>query len=64
LVDAGVGPVIAEELTDQYRAAIQAGLESLEKHGPISMEEVLADFGLTMADFEKTATVPYATCEG
>ncbi len=56
--------MIAEELTDQYRAAIQAGLESLEKHGPISMEEVLADFGLTMADFEKTATVPYATCEG
>lgn len=42
-----------EELTAEDRAAIQAGLDSLDKHGPVPMEDVLADFGLTMADFEK-----------
>jgi hypothetical protein len=44
-----------EELTAADRAAIQAGLDSLEKHGTVSMEEVLSDFGLTMADFERVA---------
>jgi hypothetical protein len=42
-----------EELTAEDRAAIQIGLDSLEKHGPIPMEDVLANFGLTMAEFEK-----------
>lgn len=47
-----------EELTEDERAAIQAGLDSLAKHGPIPMEDILADFGLTTAGFEKmTATV-------
>ena len=41
-----------EELTEEDRAAIQAGLDSLDKHGPVPMEDVLADLGLTMADFE------------
>jgi hypothetical protein len=45
-----------EELTEQDHAAIQAGLDSLDKAGGVPMEEVLADFGLTMADFEKMAT--------
>jgi len=47
-----------EELTEADRRAIQVGLDSLEKHGTVSMEEVLADFGLTMADFEKMAHEP------
>lgn len=47
-----------EELTEEDRAAIQAGLASLDKHGGVSMEEVLSDFGLTMADFEKMAAEP------
>ena len=42
-----------EELTEEDRARIQVGLDSLENHGAIPMEDVLADFGLTMADFEK-----------
>ena len=42
-----------EELTEEDRAAIQAGIDSLDKNGGIPMEDVLADFGLTMADFEK-----------
>jgi hypothetical protein len=47
-----------EELTAEDRAAIQAGLDSLEKHGSIPMEDVLADFGLTMTEFEKMAATP------
>jgi|GEM_PF-5084906 len=47
-----------EELTEEDRRAIQIGLDSLEKHGTVSMEAVLADFGLTMADFEKLALKP------
>lgn len=47
-----------EELTEEDRAAIQAGLASLDKHGGVSMEEVLSDFGLTMADLEKMAAEP------
>ncbi len=47
-----------EEEAEADRRAIQVGLDSLEKHGTVSMEEVLADFGLTMADFEKMAHEP------
>lgn len=47
-----------EEVTEADRRAIQVGLDSLEKHGTVSMEEVLADFGLSMADFEKMAHEP------
>jgi hypothetical protein len=46
------------ELTEEDRAAIQAGLDSLDKNGGIPMEEILADFGLSVADFEKMAAVP------
>ena len=53
-----------EELTAEDRAAIQAGLDSLEKHGPVPMEDVLSDFGLTMADFEKMAATPDAKHSG
>ena len=44
-----------EELTEEDRAAIQLGLDSLEKHGSVPMEDVLADLGLTMAEFETLA---------
>ena len=47
-----------KQLTEADRRAIPVGLDSLETHGPVSMEEVLADFGLNMADFEKTAHEP------
>lgn len=42
-----------EELTEEERADIKAGIDSLDQGGRDSMEEVLTDFGLTMADFEK-----------
>jgi hypothetical protein len=47
-----------DELTDEDRAAIQAGLASLEKSGGIPMDDVLADLGLTMAEFEKMTAAP------
>lgn len=47
-----------EELTEQDRAAIQAGLTSLDQNRGVPMEDVLADFGLTMADFEAMAAEP------
>jgi hypothetical protein len=47
-----------EELTEEDRAAIQAGLDSLDKRGGIPHEEILAEFGLTMADWEKMADEP------
>jgi hypothetical protein len=46
------------ELTEEDRAAIRVGIASLDKNGGVSMETVLADFGLTLADFEKMASVP------
>lgn len=42
-----------EELTEEERADIKAGIDSLDQDRRYSMEEVLTDFGLTMADFEK-----------
>jgi hypothetical protein len=47
-----------EELTAQDRAAIQAGLDSLDRNGGVPMDDVLADFGLTRSDFEKMANAP------
>jgi hypothetical protein len=47
-----------DEMTAEDRTAIEAGLDSLDKNGGIPMEEVLADFGLTIADFESMAAAP------
>lgn len=44
-----------EELTAADRAAIQAALDSLDRKRGGPMEDVLSDFGLTMADFQKMA---------
>lgn len=41
-----------EELSEEDHAAIQAGLASLDKGRTVPMETVLADFGLTAAEFE------------
>ena len=37
-----------DELTEDDRTAIQAGLDSLKTNGGVPMEDVLADFGLTL----------------
>jgi hypothetical protein len=53
-----LAPIDDEPLTAEDAAAIQAGVASLEKNGGVPMEEVLADFGLTMDDFQKMAETP------
>jgi hypothetical protein len=47
-----------DELTEEDRVAIQAGLDSLDKNGGFPMADVLADFGLSMTEFEKLAAAP------
>jgi hypothetical protein len=53
-----VAPIDDELLTPEEAAAIEAGIDSLERNGGVPMEEVLADFGLTMDDFRKMAETP------
>ena len=53
-----LAPLDDEPLTPADAAAIQAGIDSLEKNGGVPMEEVLADFGLTLDDFQKMAETP------
>ena len=50
-----LAPVDDEPVTPEDDAAIQAGVASLEAGRGVPMEEVLADFGLTMEDFRKMA---------
>ena len=53
-----LAPIDDEPLTHEEAAAIQAGIDSLKKNGGVPMEEVLADFGLTVDDFRKMAETP------
>ena len=53
-----LAPIDDEPLMEGETAAIQAGIASLEQNGGVLMEEVLADFGLTMDDFHKMAETP------
>ena len=47
-----------EPLTPADAAAIEAGIASLGSHGGVPMEEVLADFDLSMDDFHEMAATP------
>jgi hypothetical protein len=53
-----LAPVDDERVTPGDAAAIQAGITSLEQNGGVPLEEVLADFGLTVDDFHKMANDP------
>jgi hypothetical protein len=53
-----LAPIDDEPITPEEAAAIQAAIASLERTGGVPMEEVLADFGLTMDDFRKMAGTP------
>lgn len=46
-------PYDDEPETEDERKAVEAAREWLKHNQPIPMEEVLADFGLTMEDFEE-----------
>jgi len=50
-----LAPIDDEPLTPAESAAVQAGIDSLERNGGVPMEAVLADFGLTIDDFHKMA---------
>ena len=53
-----LAPLDDEPVTPEEAAAIQAGAASLERNGGVPMEEVLADFGLTMDDLRQIAESP------
>jgi hypothetical protein len=53
-----LAPIDDEPLTPGEAAAIQAGISSLEQGGGVPLEEVLADFGITVDDFDKMADNP------
>jgi hypothetical protein len=53
-----LAPMDDEPLTPSEALAIEAGAESIEKHGGVSMEEILADLGLTIDEFHKLPDTP------
>lgn len=53
-----LAPFDDEPVTAEDMAAIQAGMASLEAGRTVPMEDVLADFGLTMDEFRKMAETP------
>ena|SRR4051794_11038083 len=50
-----LAPPDDEPVTAEEAAALQAGINSLEHHGGVPLETVLADFGLTTDDFRRMA---------
>ena len=47
-----------EEISHEEEQAVAEAREWLKHNKPIPMEDVLADFGLTMEDFHKMAEAP------
>jgi hypothetical protein len=53
-----LAPIDDEPVTPEEAAALEAGIASLERNGGVPIEEVLADFGLTLDDFHRMADNP------
>ena len=53
-------PLEDEEITEEEERAVAEAREWRKHNKPIPMEEILADFGLTAAGFEKMAGEPTA----
>lgn len=51
-------PVDDEPISEEEVRAVEASREWLKTHEPISHEEVLAEFGLTLEDFERMGRTP------
>jgi hypothetical protein len=51
-------PLEDEEISDEEERAVSEAREWLKHHQPIPHEEVLAEFGLTMADWERMGRTP------
>jgi hypothetical protein len=50
-----LAPLDDELESEEERQAVAEAIQSLKRNGGIRMEEVLADFGLTMEDFRRMA---------
>lgn len=59
-----LAPIDDEPFTDGDRQAVAEADEWLKHNQPIPLEEVLADFGLTAADWETMARTPLAEGNG
>jgi len=53
-----LAPIDDEPVTPDDATAIRAGITSLEQNEGVPLEEVLADFGLTIEGFKKMAEDP------
>ena len=53
-----LAPIDDEPFTEEDRQAVAEADEWTKHNKPIPMEEVLADFGLTMADWDSMANTP------
>ena len=51
-------PIEDEEIGEEEERAVAESLEWLKHHKPIPNEEVLAEFGLTLDDFERMGRAP------
>ena len=51
-------PIDDEPISEEERHAVEASREWLKDHEPISHEQVLAEFGLTVEDFERMGRTP------
>ena len=51
-------PIDNEPISDEEMRAVEASREWLKTHAPIPHEEVLAEFGLTVEDFERMGRTP------
>ncbi|MGD1069255.1 MAG: hypothetical protein ABSB15_03870 [Bryobacteraceae bacterium] len=54
----GNAPLEDEEISAEEEQSIAEAREWLKRNNPIPHEEVLAEFGLTMADFERMGRTP------
>jgi hypothetical protein len=50
-----LAPIDDEPETEEERRAVAEATDSLRRNGGVPMEEVLADFGLTLEDFRRMA---------
>jgi hypothetical protein len=51
-------PIDDEPISEEEIRAVEASKEWLKDHAPIPHEEVLAEFGLTLEDFERMGRTP------
>ena len=58
-----LAPLDDEPETEEERQAAAKAVESLDHNGGVPMEVVLADFGLTMDDFQRMGHQPSADDE-